>query len=62
MLDQINEALKYLQSQTEVKPQVGVILGTGLGGLVDEINIINQISYEDIPISLFQPLKDIVED
>jgi len=49
MLDQINEALKYLQSQTEVKPQVGVILGTGLGGLVDEINIINQISYEDIP-------------
>ena len=49
MLNQINEAVKYLQSQTEVKPQVGVVLGTGLGGLVDEINIINQISYEDIP-------------
>lgn len=49
MLNQINDALKYLQSKTEVKPQVGVILGTGLGGLVNEINIINEISYEDIP-------------
>jgi len=49
MLNQINEAVKYLQSQTEVKPQIGVILGTGLGGLVNEINIVNQISYEDIP-------------
>src|SRR5690554_42255 len=49
MLTQINDAVKYLQSQTEVKPQIGVILGTGLGGLVDEINITNSISYEDIP-------------
>src|SRR5690554_8131313 len=49
MLTQINEAVKYLQSKTEVKPQIGVILGTGLGGLVNEINITDQISYEDIP-------------
>lgn len=49
MLTQINEAVKYLQSQTDVKPQVGVILGTGLGGLVNEINITSKISYEDIP-------------
>src|SRR5690554_8048296 len=49
MLTQINEAVKYLQSHTEAKPQVGVILGTGLGGLVNEINITKQISYEDIP-------------
>lgn len=49
MLNQINEAVKYLQSETGVKPRVGVILGTGLGGLVDEIEIITTISYEDIP-------------
>lgn len=49
MLNQINETVKYLQSQTGVQPKVGVILGTGLGGLVNEIEIINTISYEDIP-------------
>ena len=26
-----------------------LILGTGLGGLVDEINVIDEIAYEDIP-------------
>src|SRR5690554_2716478 len=49
MLNQINETLKYLQSETGVEPRIGVILGTGLGGLVNEIEIINTISYEDIP-------------
>ena len=28
---------------------VGIILGTGLGGLVNEINIVDEIPYEDIP-------------
>ncbi len=49
MLKKINEAVAYLEQQTDVRPDLGIILGTGLGGLVDEITIIDTISYEDIP-------------
>lgn len=49
MLDQIKESFEYIQSRTSVKPTIGIILGTGLGGLVDEINIIDEIPYEEIP-------------
>lgn len=49
MLQQINEAVQFLQSKTEVKPSIGIVLGTGLGGLVSEIQIKNEISYDEIP-------------
>ncbi len=49
MLEKINEAVEYLVKHTNVQPELGIILGTGLGGLVNEINIIDTISYEDIP-------------
>lgn len=49
MLKKINEAVTYLNGKTSVQPEIGIILGTGLGGLVDEITIIDTVSYEDIP-------------
>lgn len=49
MLKKIEEAVSFIQSKTEVKPSIGIILGTGLGGLVKEIEVIDTISYEDIP-------------
>ncbi len=49
MLKAFKESYDYIQTQTNVKPTVGIILGTGLGGLVKEINIIDEIPYEDIP-------------
>jgi len=49
MLEKIKEAYNYIQSQTSVKPTVGIILGTGLGGLVKEIEIVDEIEYKDIP-------------
>lgn len=49
MLTTFNEAKDFIQSKTNVSPTIGIILGTGLGGLVNEIEIINEISYEDIP-------------
>ena len=49
MLDQISKAVEHLKSRTGVQPEIGVILGTGLGGLVKEIEVIDTISYEDIP-------------
>jgi len=49
MLNRIQEAVDFIQSKTQVKPEFGIILGTGLGGLVNEIEIIDEIPYEQIP-------------
>ncbi len=49
MLQKIKESAKFLQNKTSYQPKVGIILGTGLGGLVNEIEIEHSISYEKIP-------------
>lgn len=46
---QIAETKFFLQNQIQEKPQVGIILGTGLGKLVNEISVIREIDYETIP-------------
>lgn len=48
-ISKFKESSDYIQSRTNVKPSIGIILGTGLGGLVKEINIIDEIDYKDIP-------------
>lgn len=45
----IDEAVAFLRTKTDMTPVLGIILGTGLGGLVDDIDIEQTISYEDIP-------------
>ena len=49
MLQKIKESAEFLQNKTNSQPKVGIILGTGLGGLVNEIDIKHSISYKDIP-------------
>lgn len=49
MLKQFNESVAFIKSKTTVEPTIGIILGTGLGGLVKEIEIINEIPYSEIP-------------
>jgi purine-nucleoside phosphorylase len=49
MLQTIKESATFLKEKTNYSPKVGIILGTGLGGLVAEIEIEHSISYEDIP-------------
>ena len=49
MLNQIKETADFLAKKTNEKPEVGIILGTGLGGLTEEIEINHSISYQDIP-------------
>lgn len=48
-LDKLNETVTYIQSKTTCKPSVGIILGSGLGGLVDELTIETSLNYEEIP-------------
>jgi purine-nucleoside phosphorylase len=45
----IDEAIKYIRSRTSAEPSIGIILGTGLGGLVREIRTDTVIDYKDIP-------------
>lgn len=44
-----DEALIYLKDEVEMRPNYLIILGTGLGHLADEVEVINTISYADIP-------------
>lgn len=49
MLDQMKDTVAFLKQQSEVTPTIGIILGTGLGGLVNEIEIIDEVNYDTIP-------------
>ena len=49
MLKAIEEASEFLQNKTKEKPEIGIILGTGLGKIANEIKIKYSIAYEEIP-------------
>ncbi len=49
MLEEIKNTVSYIQTKISCIPEVGIILGTGLGGLVKEINIKHVITYGEIP-------------
>ena len=50
MLEQIKATAEFIRSQIdEFVPEVGIILGTGLGGLGDSIDVKYSIDYSTIP-------------
>ena len=50
LIEQLHETTNYIQQQTNsFAPQFGIVLGTGLGGLVQDIDIAYTLSYTDIP-------------
>lgn len=50
MLEQIEFTTRNIRQKTNnFCPEIGIILGTGLGGLVKEITVEHVLSYEDIP-------------
>jgi purine-nucleoside phosphorylase len=49
MLEKIKESADFIKKESGFEPQYGIILGTGLGGLVNEIKIEKTIDYEKIP-------------
>ncbi|MFD1094909.1 purine-nucleoside phosphorylase [Salegentibacter chungangensis] len=49
MLKQINESVDYLISKGFEDPEIGIILGTGLGKLIEEIEVEAEASYSHIP-------------
>lgn len=49
MLKYIEETVSYLRDKGFESPEIGIILGTGLGQLINEINIVKEVSYNHIP-------------
>lgn len=50
MLENIERTTSYIKSRIgDFEPEIGIILGTGLGGLVKEIEIEKQMMYSNIP-------------
>jgi purine-nucleoside phosphorylase len=49
MLTQFKESIDFIKSKTAIEPTIGIILGTGLGGLVKEIHVTDEIPYHEIP-------------
>lgn len=45
----IKESIDFLQSKGISRPQTGIVLGTGLGQLINEMTISHEIDYTDIP-------------
>jgi purine-nucleoside phosphorylase len=50
MLKSIQLTTEYIKRKTnDFKPEIGIILGTGLGGLVDDIDVEYKLMYSNIP-------------
>src|SRR5436190_19739726 len=49
MLERITETTNYLKNKISETPDYGIVLGSGLGGLVNEIEIKHSLPYTSIP-------------
>lgn len=49
LFDRIQDAAEVVRRRTRLRPDVAIVLGTGLGGLASEVEIDAAIPYEEIP-------------
>jgi purine-nucleoside phosphorylase len=49
LYDQIQEAKAFIQSRWTGRPSIGIILGTGLGGLGEDMEADVRLLYEEVP-------------
>jgi purine-nucleoside phosphorylase len=49
MLEKIKQTTWFIKDKTQFHPDYGIILGSGLGGLVNEIETKHSLDYSDIP-------------
>ena len=45
----MEEAVAFLKTKTDIVPTIGIICGSGLGGLADLIEDAVTVEYKDIP-------------
>lgn len=49
VLERIEEAASYIASRSPIRPEIGLILGSGLGVLADSLEEAVTVNYSDIP-------------
>jgi purine-nucleoside phosphorylase len=49
MLEELNQTITYLKLAGVLNPEIGIVLGTGLGRMASEIEVILSLDYRDIP-------------
>jgi purine-nucleoside phosphorylase len=49
MIDSINTAIDFVRSRSSLQPKVGIVLGSGLGNVVDALAVETAIPYSEIP-------------
>lgn len=49
VLDQLQETTQYIRSKSQLKPRMGIVLGSGLGAFVNHIQVDAVVPYSEIP-------------
>jgi purine-nucleoside phosphorylase len=49
MLEELNQTITFLKLAGVLDPEIGIVLGTGLGRMASEIEVIVSLDYSDIP-------------
>ena len=49
MMDAIDQAVAFIRGKSSIQPDIGVILGSGLGDVVDSVDVEVAIPYGEIP-------------
>ena len=47
--ENLEESVAYIRSRSQLKPRIGIVLGSGLGAFVDKMTIETSIPYDEIP-------------
>lgn len=49
IIHQVESASQFIKKQYSLEPEIGIVLGSGIGNLVKEISVEKEIEYKDIP-------------
>lgn len=49
VLDKLQQTTQHIRSLTQLKPRIGIVLGSGLGAFVNHIDVTCEIPFADIP-------------
>lgn len=48
-MKELKETVRFLQKEYKKKPDIGIVLGSGLGGFASQIEVEKEVPYKDIP-------------
>lgn len=49
VLDKLQETTQYIRTQSQLKPRIGMVLGSGLGAFVNHVEVECEIPFSEIP-------------